>query len=166
MDWIGQEPKYEGHMETTVPAKKTSGDIQSPPGQDPVEPALGELAAGILNWMVFRGLSLILWFCDFYSMLGNCKYSICCGRGKFRLVIMIVINQLGGKGHMEPWSLKVKHRLCWLIWYLPQIALLQSPKMVGLFYLGFCLVAEPQWKLSEKFGISRTTGEWIDKDVR
>jgi len=42
-----------------------SGDIQDPPGQSPVQPAVGDPAsAGGLDWMTHRGPCQPLPFCD------------------------------------------------------------------------------------------------------
>jgi len=42
-----------------------SGDIQDPPGQGPVWPALGDPSlAGVLDQMTHRGPFQPLWFCD------------------------------------------------------------------------------------------------------
>lgn len=51
-------------MKTTVPAKKPLEIFKPHSGQDPVDLALEELAAGVLDWMVFRGPFQLLLFCD------------------------------------------------------------------------------------------------------
>lgn len=51
-------------MKTAVPAKKSLEIFKPHSGQDPVEPALGEPAAGVLDWMVFRGPFQPQLFCN------------------------------------------------------------------------------------------------------
>jgi len=48
-----------------------SGDVQDPPGQDPVQPALGDAAlAGGLGWVTHRGPFQPLTFCDSVILKG------------------------------------------------------------------------------------------------
>ena len=54
-----------------------SGDIQDPPGQGPVQPALGDPAwAGGLGWVTHRGPFQPLLFCD--SVIRQIKNCILC----------------------------------------------------------------------------------------
>ena len=49
-----------------------SGDIQDPPGQGPVQPAVGDPAsAGGLDWVTQRGPFQPRTFCDFVTSLGS-----------------------------------------------------------------------------------------------